>query len=645
MNNIPVFTEANSNYDGYANSRYVIGVGACTNLGTQAYYSNDGANLLVCAPSNGGTLGITTTDVTGTDGYSPGPGEPNDPDYTNSFGGTSSATPLTSGGVALMLAANPNLGWRDVHEILASTARQIDVTDSDWVINGGGFKFNHKYGGGMVDLGAAVARSLNWKNLAPEISESLTLSSPSVPAAIVEGAAGISRNFDFSGQSNLRVERVEVTIAVSHPHRSDLEISLTSPDGTRSILEAHHARPDPFYSSDDDIDISDGDSGWTYTTTHDWGENSAGVWTLQARDLVSGSIGSLKSAQVTIHGTASSSQRVTFDQPRYLTGEGAGSITLRINRLGAPTGAISVDLGTAGGTATAGTNFTFTPGPVQFADGEAFKDVTIPLIDGSVTGPLAVANFTLTNPVGASLGGTNLTTVTIVSDNAPTVSVAATDPTALRVKGVPGNLNPPQDTGTLTFSRALATASAVTVNYTISGTAVNGTDYETISSSISIPPSALSVDLLITPLSDLFDPRTVTVTIIADAGYFIGTPASATVTLLPDQLTPVQITAVSPSVPENSPTPVYFRVSRATTGSDSLLVNLTVAGSALSGTNYVPIPALAEIPAGSDHVDIPLQPINDNTYRASKTVVVLVVPSSLYTIGFSNSAPHRYHRG
>ncbi len=43
--------------------------------------------MLVNAPSNGGSLAITTTDLTGAVGYST-------TDYANDFGGTSSATPV-----------------------------------------------------------------------------------------------------------------------------------------------------------------------------------------------------------------------------------------------------------------------------------------------------------------------------------------------------------------------------------------------------------------------------------------------------------------------------------------------------------------------------------------------------------------------
>jgi kexin len=82
----------NCNCDGYVNSVYTLPVGAYTDRGTQASYSESCSALFASMPSSGGRHGITTTDLMSSSST-----------CTGSFGGTSAAAPMASGAVALML--------------------------------------------------------------------------------------------------------------------------------------------------------------------------------------------------------------------------------------------------------------------------------------------------------------------------------------------------------------------------------------------------------------------------------------------------------------------------------------------------------------------------------------------------------------
>lgn len=305
----------NSNYDGYSNDIHTIGVGASNSFAKQSYYSESGANLVISGPSNGrnSSLGITTTDLVGSAGYQNG-------DYTNDFGGTSSATPTVAGIVALMLDTNPDLGWRDVQEILIASAQKNDPSDNDWRTNGAGFHFNHRFGAGIADASAAVALAANWTNLASASSD--TASNNTIFSTIPDNnAAGVTQTLTLEGE-NLRCEQVTLTVDISHPNRGHLDITLISPDGTESRLAENHPL------TDQDREQRDYDN-WTFSTVRHWGEESNGVWTVKVADRRAGSIGSLTSLSLTAHGAPATIPNlgpvVTIDSPTSNTAFSPGS--------------------------------------------------------------------------------------------------------------------------------------------------------------------------------------------------------------------------------------------------------------------------------------------------------------------------------
>jgi subtilisin family serine protease len=258
----------NSNYDGYANSIYTIAVGAFDSQSRQAWYSESGANLVIVSPSSGTSpaLGKTTTDRTGADGYVAG-------DYESDFGGTSSATPTASGVVALMLEANPNLGWRDVQEILMRSAKKVNPSDTDWKtpVAPANINHNHKFGAGLIDATAAVNLAATWVNLSSQLKRTVSQTGLSVAIPNIN-TTGITREFNVSAQDNLCVEHVTVAVSITHTARGNLKITLTSPSGTVSRLAEVRS------------DSNDNYSNWKFMTVRNWGENAAGTWRLKISD-------------------------------------------------------------------------------------------------------------------------------------------------------------------------------------------------------------------------------------------------------------------------------------------------------------------------------------------------------------------------
>ncbi len=198
----------NVNYDAYASSRYTIAVGASGADGKFSSYSEPGASLLVNAPSSFSGGGITTTTFTSS-GTPPS-------DYTSGFGGTSSAAPLAAGVVALMLEANPNLGWRDVQHILIDTATLNDPGGLGWGVNATGRLFNVNYGYGRIDAGAAVGRAETWVPV-PAGAAPLTASTSPMLTIPDNSSVGVQSALSFSGvPEDFFVEHVEVDFNATH---------------------------------------------------------------------------------------------------------------------------------------------------------------------------------------------------------------------------------------------------------------------------------------------------------------------------------------------------------------------------------------------------------------------------------------------
>jgi subtilisin family serine protease len=244
---------------GFATHPDVIAVSASTSLNKKAVYSNWGAEISVCAPSNNAPpgvglqgvgyvftapeittpirgLGIVTTDRVGGEGYDPS-------DFTRDFGGTSSACPLVAGVAALVLSANPDLTAVEVKQILQQTADKIVDPDADPQL---GFRKGTYENGGRSDwfgygkvnaLKAAQAAVQRRQSQTPAIvTTRLIQQQNSTSVAIPDyNTTGITSVIQIGETAVVR--DVQITVEIAHPFMGDLEIRLIAPNGQTSLLQ------------------------------------------------------------------------------------------------------------------------------------------------------------------------------------------------------------------------------------------------------------------------------------------------------------------------------------------------------------------------------------------------------------------------
>jgi glycosyl hydrolase family 113/subtilase family protein/beta-agarase/YXIM esterase-like protein/Big-like domain-containing protein/PKD domain-containing protein len=222
-----------------ANLSSTIAVGATTDWDYRSDYSEFGTGLDVVASSNGGYAGITTTDRTGSDGYSAD-------DYTDDFGGTSSATPLTAGIAALMLSVDPTLTASEVRQALRDTADEIGgVTYTDG--------FSSYYGYGRVNAEAAVASVLP-PSSGPQVIAATPQGDVAGPVRavtvtfdkpIADGTFTLDDVVSFTGPGGATVEASAVNklsdtqyeITFGGADLTDTDPTQTSPSGTYRWLD------------------------------------------------------------------------------------------------------------------------------------------------------------------------------------------------------------------------------------------------------------------------------------------------------------------------------------------------------------------------------------------------------------------------
>lgn len=316
---------ANTNTDNLSNSPYVITVGAIDANGTIADYSTPGASILVSAPGSG----IWTTDRTGANGYVAG-------DVVG-IDGTSFAAPIVSAVIALLYEANPNLGYRDVQEILAYTARN-DLNDADAVVNvddfdqvtnahvngGRDLMFSHDFGYGLVDAGAAVRLAKTW-TVQQTYTNMQTVSMGATPNLAL-GTTG-TYTTTISVGTAIEIEKILIDVVLPHQKAGDLIISLISPTGTESVLVDRIAvgNVEGAYVTNPHGAADGIASGihYQFSTSGHLGELSSGTWTLKIVDSVAGNSGTLNSWNLKFLGSAQS------DNDTYVFNNNlSGSVTI-----------------------------------------------------------------------------------------------------------------------------------------------------------------------------------------------------------------------------------------------------------------------------------------------------------------------------
>ena len=164
--------------------------------------------------------------------------------------------------------------------------------------------------------------------------------------------------------------------------------------------------------------------------------------------------------------------------------------------------------------------------------GYAWKEGNSLLSSSAIaTIPLTVGAHTLTLEVTDNDGETGTDTVEVTIAPSRQITVVASTPQAAEAGST---------SGVFTFSRTGNPSGPLTVYYTVQGTASAGTDYQSLSGQVTFQTGASTANVAVSSIDDAEyeSNETVIITVLPNPGYFLGSPVTATITIVSDDLAP-----------------------------------------------------------------------------------------------------------
>ena len=344
-------------------------------------------------------------------------------------------------------------------------------------------------------------------------------------------------------------------------------------------------------------------------------------------------VGSPSSATVTIYDNETPVVSIGASDATGIEG-GTNNGAFTLTRLGNWTAALPISLNLAG-TAVAGSDYTAIAASVTIPANSNTLIIPVTVLEDTLAESDETVIVTVVAAVGYTVGAPASATVTISDNETPSISIVASDATATEAG---------QTTGSFTITRLGNKATALTVNLDRTGTAVNGTDYNTIAGTVAMAANVTTVVVTVTPIDDtlLETAETVIGKIIAGTGYVIGVSNTATVTITDNDNQTVTLTATDAAAAElsNVGTFVLHRSGNVTNALTVSYSIVTGAGQAINGTDYSTLSGSITFSAlATDSPTITVTPIDDANYEGPETVNLNIVPNAaLFVVGSPSAA-------
>lgn len=289
------------------------------------------------------------------------------------------------------------------------------------------------------------------------------------------------------------------------------------------------------------------------------------------------------------------------------------------------------------GTALHGKDYARLEGRATIAAGESNTTIRISPYNDTIGEGNQTVTIILRSDGRYLVGSPQTATVTIADDDQPTLYLR----TMLTERLEPASVTL---VGNVFRIQRQSSGTALTVNYTVSGTATSSSDFTALSGTVSFALGDLSKDISLSVLADanLEDSETVNLTLAAGTGYQIAPFDNTATTVIVDADKPqVAVSATDPtSTPPalaESATQMRFYISRDSNPASALIVNYTMSGTATSVSDYTGATGSVTIPASAYGAYVTLTPVDDSTAEGTESVTLNITTDVAYGLRTSSA--------
>jgi Lipase/Calx-beta domain/CARDB/Domain of unknown function (DUF4114)/RTX calcium-binding nonapeptide repeat (4 copies) len=297
---------------------------------------------------------------------------------------------------------------------------------------------------------------------------------------------------------------------------------------------------------------------------------------------------------------------------------GTTNATFTVSLSNPSTQTITVNYATADGTATAGSDYTkVDKTTLTFAPGETSKTVNVAVNGDTTFEADETFKLNLSDAVNATITTTSATG-TIVNDDAiplPVISLAVTDADAAE----------PNNPGQFTLTRTGATTADLTVNYTITGTATNGTDYQTLNGTATFAAGINTATINVNPTDDnTFEGNeTVIITLNDGSTNYTLDPVkkSGTITITDNEIRPtISIANITQNEGNSGTTNYAFNLTLSNPSTETITVKYTTADdTAQAVSDYTTASGTVTFNPGETTKTVNVAVNGDTLYEADET--------------------------